>query len=195
VRLSLALAVAAMLAAAPAASAQELSREQPISVAGETISLDEIRHWARISAQSDAHPRRPTRNDLLSAAQLLIHYRTIALETRAVGIRVTPREVSRELRGLIHTAFESWRGFHAYLRDYRQTFADVRWRVRLDLLSNRLRERVISEIGDTEDTEERFGAWLADFNARWRAQTLCTPRFAMPRRTEAPLPCGNGPAS
>jgi hypothetical protein len=169
-----------------------LSREQPISVAGELISLAEIRHFARISAWSRGGLRgkRPTRTDFELAATFLINHRWVHGEARAQGVRVTGRQVGRQLRGQIHDSFSSWREFHEFLHETRQTFADIRLRVRADMESSRLRDLVIAGITDPEEQQARLDAWVADFGARWRAQTLCTPRFAV-----AGSDCGNAPAA
>jgi len=168
-----------------------LSREQPISVAGETISLAEIRHWARISARLSGHAgTRPTRTDFELAATLLINYRWVHGEARAQGVRVTGRQVGRAVIRQVHATFPAWRAFHRFLRESRQTLADIRMRVRADLEANRLRERVIAGITDPGEQQAVLDAWVADFRARWRAQTLCTPRFASPSSG-----CGNAPTS
>jgi hypothetical protein len=49
--------------------------------------------------------------------------------------------------------------------------------VRLDLLSNRLRNRVLEGIDDPEEQMARLDAFVLDFSTRWKAQTLCTPLF------------------
>jgi hypothetical protein len=166
-----------------------LSREQPISVAGETISLAEIRHWARISARSSGETR-PTRADFELAATLLINYRWVHGEARAQGVRVTGRQVGRAVIRQVHATFPTWRALHGFLRESRQTLADIRMRVRADLEANRLRARAVAGIIDRREQEAALDAWVTAFRARWRAQTLCTPRFAV-----AGSDCGNAPAS
>ncbi len=167
-----------------------LSREQPISVAGETISLAEIRHLARNSAWSRGglRGRRPSRADFERAAAYLISVRWIHGEARGQGMRVTGRQVGRMIRSQIHDSFPSWREFRAFLHETRQTLADIRMRVRADPESDRLRERVTAGITDPGEQQAVLDAWVADFRARWRAQTLCTPRFAV-----AQSDCGNAP--
>ena len=194
-----ALLVAALLALpVPAAAAQDappavppgLSREQPISVGGETIALAEIRHWARVASAGGGSRRgRPSRAYFQQAATLLISHGWIAGEARALGVRVTPGQVGRALRRQVHATFRSWRGFHRFLRRNRMTFADIRLRIRVDLLSLRLRALAIGDATGSEEQQARLDAYVQDFAARWRAQTVCTPRFATPSSE-----CSNAPA-
>jgi hypothetical protein len=172
-----------------------LSREQPVSVAGTTISLAEIRHWARVGARSVYGPRRgrPSRTAFEFGAQFVIRQRWVDGEARAQGVRVTPRQVSRRLLRQIHGTFDSWRELHAFLRENRQTFADLRVRARLELLTEQLQERAVGDITDPDEAAARLDAWTTAFLARWRARTLCTPRFAVPQKGRPPTDCGNGP--
>jgi len=169
--------VAAAVLALPVAAAagqEPVSRDQPISVAGETISLTEIRHWARVAGVGG----RPGRPELAQAAQLLISVRWVHGEARALGVRVTGGQVGRAVRRQVHTSFGSWREFHAFLRANGQRFADIRMRVRSDLESTRLRKLAIGDATDPEEQQARLLAYVEAFDARWRAQTVCTPRFA-----------------
>jgi SurA N-terminal domain len=184
-------AAAAALAGPAAAVAQDppsvppgLSRAEPISVAGEMIPIGEIEHHARIAARSfGGRSRRYFRQ----AAQVLISNRWLDGEARAQGVKVTAGQVRRALRSQVHETFSERADFRKYLRDSGQTRADVRARVRLDLISNRLRRRAIGDATDPEEQQRRLDAFVTDWRARWRAMTLCTPRFAV-----LPGYCANG---
>jgi hypothetical protein len=176
----LALAVLLLLATPATASAQTplpegLSRTEPISVAGETIALTEIRRWARIAARfvGSGAPGLP---ELGQAAELLVSWRWIEGEAQLAGIRVSDRRVRRELREQVDQSFPSRRALRRFVRETGQTLADIRFRVRLDLLSNRLRDRVLDGI-DPEEQMARLDAFVLEFRTRWKAQTLCTPLF------------------
>jgi SurA N-terminal domain len=184
------LAFALLAVVAPAASAQDplppgLSREEPISVFGETIAIGEIEHWARTAARAADGGR--ARDYFEQAAQYLIDTRWIEGEARAQGIDVTPRQVRRSLERQIDQSFPRRREFRAFLRGSGQTMADLRRRVRVDLLANRLRRRAIGDATDPEEQQRRVEAFVADFRARWRSVTLCTPRFV-----DLPGYCANG---
>jgi SurA N-terminal domain len=172
----LAMAILAALIGAGSAFAQgpPLSREQPIAVGAETIGLDEIRHWARIAARTAGS--RPSQQ-LGAAADLLIQQRWIEGEARALGIRVSAARVAREFRRQRRASFPSLRRFRRFLADFGYTRADLLGRVRIDLLTTRIRDRVLRGVPEAEQ-EERLEAWVADFRVRWQALTRCTPRFA-----------------
>jgi hypothetical protein len=53
----------------------------------------------------------------------------------------------------------------------------LRLRVRLDLLSDRLRKRAVAGTDDPERQQARLLAFVVDFDARWQAQTRCSPLF------------------
>jgi hypothetical protein len=181
-RIGLALA-AASLATPTAASSQEpqpvpagLSRVEPISIAGKIMSIGEIEHWARIQARAAGGRR--SRKHLAPAADYLIRARWIEGEAEAAGIRVAPRRVWREFRAQRDEVFRTRRHFRRYLRESGQTGADVRMRVRLNIVSDRLRARAIGDATDPVEQQERLDAFVEDHRTRWRAVTLCTPRFA-----------------
>jgi hypothetical protein len=177
-RRALTVAVVMALAAAGPAFAQvpELSRTEPIAVGDETIGIGEIEHWARIAAAA-RDGQRLRKVDFAQAAELVISFRWIAGEAGALGIRVSAARVDRELRRQTRQTFPSQRDFRRFLRESRQTRADLLRRVRVDLLSNRVRARVLRGVPEAEQ-QERLDAWVADFRARWMAVTRCTARFS-----------------
>jgi hypothetical protein len=182
---------AACLLLVPTAAAQDppsipagLSRAEPISVAGETIAVGEIEHWARISARTGGGR---ARRHFGQAAILLITQAWIEGEARAQGIQVTRRQVRRSLRAQIKQSFPDRADFREFLRESGQTRAELRLRVRIDMLSNRIRDRAVGDATDPEEQQRRLEAFVTDFRRRWRALTLCTPRFAV-----LPGYCANG---
>jgi hypothetical protein len=187
-RIVLALAVAA-LAGTPAAFAQEplppgLSEQEPISVFGETIAIGDIEHWARIAARLRGGRARRHFDD---AATLLISNLWIEGEARAQGISVTAREVRRSFRRQREQSFPTRRDYRKFLRDSGQSQAELLERVRVDMLSRRIRARAVGDARDPEEQQRRLEAFVTDFRARWRSVTLCTPRF-----TDLPGYCANG---
>ncbi|HET6997715.1 MAG TPA: SurA N-terminal domain-containing protein [Solirubrobacterales bacterium] len=103
-----------------------------------------------------------------------------------MGIDVSPRRVARELALIKNQSFESGAEYQRYLKEAHFTQRDVRERVRVQLLTTRIQNRV----------ERRGGGGLAGFKAfkqfvdayaeRWRARTVCTPEYVTDR-------CSNGP--
>jgi hypothetical protein len=183
------LAACLLCLAAPAAASAVppgLSGDEPVSVAGRTITLDEITHWARISARTDGSPGGATREHFELAAQLVISFRWIAGEAELRGLELSRRQAAEAFRRQKQRAFPRDRDYRRFLRRTGQTDADVRHRVRLDLLSDRIRDDVIGGEKRARVQQRRLDEFIAAFFARWHAQTLCTPRFA-----RALEDCGN----
>jgi hypothetical protein len=175
------LAACLLCLAAPAAASAippGLSGDEPISVAGRTITLDEITHWARIVARTGDSSGGATRQHFEQAAQLLISNRWIAGEAERLGLDVSRRQVGQSFRRQKQRSFPRERGYRRFLRESGQTTADVRARVRLDLTSDRIRRHVIGGEKRPRVQQRLLLEFVADFDARWRAQTVCTPRFA-----------------
>ena len=113
-------------------------------------------------------------------------FRWLEGEAARRGIEVSARQVSRSFRHQKRAAFPDDRDYRRFLRATGQTHADVRYRVRVDLLSNRIRDEVIGGAKRSRTQQRRLDKFVVAFFARWQAQTLCTPRFA--RALEE---CGN----
>jgi hypothetical protein len=57
------------------------------------------------------------------------------------------------------------------------TRTDLRRRIRLDLLANRIRDHVVRGVPEALQ-QARLDEWVPEYRARWMAVTRCTPRFA-----------------
>jgi hypothetical protein len=178
---------AALLAASVARGAPVLSRQQPISVGERVITLDRLEHWARIVARTTG--RRTVAADFQEAASFLVDSTWIEAEAELRRIEVSDSRVERDLRRQIRESFPGGAGFRHFLRVSGQTRADLAWRVRVRLLSDAIRRQVIGDAKTPRGQQRRVDRFLAEFRARWRSQTFCTPRFA-----RLPDRCANAPA-
>lgn len=84
-------------------------------------------------------------------------------EAQERGIRVSHEEVDRKVERNRRSAFHSERSFKRFLRRTGQTVADIKFKMRIDLLTEKLQAVV--------DPSE--------FASRWRARTLCAPGFSV----------------
>ena len=100
---------------------------------------------------------------------------------------MTRPQVRRSFRSQRDSTFPTRRDYRQFLRDSGQTQADLLARVRIELLSGRLRRRAVGDATDPAEQQRRIEAFVADWRARWRSVTLCTPRFAA-----LPGYCANG---
>jgi hypothetical protein len=142
----------------------------PIVIDGEPISRGHLRHWAGIARRARAGDAAR-----LQVAGTLIRYRWIREETGERGLVVTAPEVERAFRRHRDAAFPTRRAYRRWRRESGQTPEDIRLRVRMELLSDRLRELAIDGATAPDEQQARIGAFTRDFIARWRPRTVCRP--------------------
>jgi SurA N-terminal domain len=111
-------------------------------------------------------------------------------EAAEVGIAaITRRQVMRELAAIKRESFKSEAEYRRFLKEARYTKRDVYERVELQLLSVRmqrwLEKRVLRDTRNEFEEQRAIEEYLADFEEKWRARTVCAPRIATER-------CSNG---
>ena len=165
-------AAAALAGGQPPPAPVEPTARHPIVVGEKTISRGWLRHWTDIAARmgGDEEPRRVYRG---LAARSLISFRWIRSEALERGIFVSRAQVSRSLRRQRRQSFATRRDFRKFLRTSGQTIEDIRFRVRLDLLSNRIRDQVTEGASSPQEQIARLDEFVAEFRRKWSAQTAC----------------------
>lgn len=171
-----------------------------VATVGETtITQSSFDRWARIAARSlgyRAVPRPPSyracvkgekrgpvtrrktrcanrfraiRNDAMA---FLIGARWLELETAERAIVVTVEEVEQEFT----RRRDQFPNDAAYL-DFKsasgKTDGDIRFTIRVDLLTQRLRDAALSESGATTDQAAALERFVAAYRAKWVARTAC----------------------
>jgi parvulin-like peptidyl-prolyl isomerase len=151
-------AVTAVAAAVAHADTQDwrvaLVGTQPI-----TVSL--YRHWEHIAHREAPHES--AKQHRTTVMQALISDLWILGEAQERGIRVSDKQVARELQRERRAAFPSQRSFKRFLRQTGQTVADLEFKTRIDLLTGKLQAVI--------DPDE--------FASKWKARTLCAPGFGV----------------
>jgi foldase protein PrsA len=144
---------AAVLAAAAAAPSRAAESPAVVTVtapaATTTVSAADVHHWLRVArATSDGLtvPRRQLERQVL---QLLVSFAWIGGEAGEQGITVTDAEVQKRFDEERRQSFPKPADFRRFLLHSRQTVADIRLRVRDQLLSERVRDRVIAPAAAT----------------------------------------------
>lgn len=84
-------------------------------------------------------------------------------EAQNLNIHVSDVEVRRRFDHIRREQFPKRGEFKAFLRSSGQTVPDLLFRVRVDLLSARLQQRVVA----------------GEFASKWRAQTYCSPAYTV----------------
>ena len=73
---------------------------------------------------------------------LLVSFEWIEREAEEQGVKVTDEEVKKQFEQQKKQSFPKEADYQKFLKDYGQTEADVLKRIRLDLLSNKIRDKV-----------------------------------------------------
>ena len=128
-----------------------------------TASTSEFEHWVAI-ARRDGTARKAAR---AAAFQLLLRYAWASAEADLRGVVVSDDEVEAELWNQVEQTFPSRRAFRRWLRRVGQTDADIRMRVRLDMLSTRLTEPVRAQ-AEASVTNEVVDRYLAKRGGNYR---------------------------
>jgi hypothetical protein len=134
-----------------------------VAVVGtQPITASLYRHWEhvahRMAPHGSAQQRRTTVMNFLISGFWIIG------EAQERGIRISDKEVNRQFERTRRSAFRSERRFKRFLRRTGQTIADLKFRTRIDLLSEKL--QAVVDPGE--------------FASKWRARTLCAPGFTVP---------------
>jgi hypothetical protein len=166
-------AAAALAAGQPPPEPVEPTAKHPIVVDGTTISRGHLRHWAEIAAANDSGSSRRDHRGL--AAALLISARWIRLEAAELGIELNRGAVTRTFKRQRDASFKTRRDFRVFLRASGQSVRDIRFRIQVDLLSNRIRRHATEGATTPEEQQRRLEEFVARFHSKWRARTDCRP--------------------
>jgi foldase protein PrsA len=104
--------------------------------------------------------------------QLLTSFQWIQGEADEQGIKVTDAEVKKSFEQQKKQSFPKEADYQKFLKDYDQTEADILQRVKLDLLSNKLRDKIVKGKDKVTDAQ------IQDFYNKNKS------RFAQPERRD-----------
>jgi foldase protein PrsA len=116
------------------------------------------------------------------ALQLLTSFEWIQGEAEELGIKVSDAEVKKSFDQQKKQSFPKEADYKKFLKDYGQTEADVMLRVKLDLLSNKIRDHVIKGKDKVTDAQ------IKDFYDENKE------RFAQPERRDLRIVLTKGEA-
>src|SRR5215212_7809135 len=114
--------------------------------------------------------------------QLLISFKWIEGEAKEMGVKVTDKEVKASFDKQRKQAFPKDADFQKFLKESGQTEADILKRVRLDTLSNKIREKV------TKGKDKVSDAQITDYYNKNKE------RFAQPERRDLRIVLTKGEA-
>jgi foldase protein PrsA len=104
--------------------------------------------------------------------QLLISFHWIEGEAKEQGVKVTDADVKKQFESQKKASFPTDQKYQEFLKQSGQTEADILMRVKLDLLSNKIREKVTKDA--TKVTDAEIGKYYNDNKSR----------FAQPERRD-----------
>jgi len=112
--------------------------------------------------------------------QLLISFKWISGEAAAQGITVTDAEVEHSFQEQKRQSFPKDADYQRFLKQTGQTREDILQRVRLDLLSNKLRDKVIA--GKDQVSDEAIAQYYADNESRFAVPETRDLRVVLTKR-------------
>jgi hypothetical protein len=110
-------------------------------------------------------------------------------QAREMGIGVRPGGVTRELARLKKKAFKSEAQYRRFLKEAHFTNRDVRERVKLQMLTEKIQVRIFSGLSKAEG-QRAFSRFVKEYEARWQARTVCALGFITERCSNGPMPAG-----
>ena len=85
--------------------------------------------------------------------QFLVSAKWIEGEAKERGVSATPAEVERQFEETKDQSFPNEKAYQRFLKTSGQTEEDLKFRVRLDVLSNKIRQQVTEASQDVSDSE------------------------------------------
>lgn len=184
--LSLSFGVAALALVASACGSDSGRRSSPpkrsspavAQVGSRSITRAQFDHLL-VPALESSKSKRPSRRGLRTQVmRFLITGVWLEGEARERGIAVRGTEVDAKFHKKKREAFPDEASYRSFLEQTGQTEGDLRHRVKIDLLSAKIREDVTRGKSGTAKARamDRF---TRAFRTKWRERTVCDPAFAV----------------
>lgn len=103
-----------------------------------------------------------------------------------MGIGLRSRQVTREWAALKKQAFKNEAQYRHFLKEGHYTRRDVLDRVEIQMFSELIQERIVAGLSSNTARQKAFSRFVAEYEVRWRARTVCAPDYVTER-------CSNGP--
>jgi foldase protein PrsA len=145
----------------------DVPRGAVADVDGKPVTQREFDHWLQVvnasqqppSKNRKKPPKPPKRgssayNQLRDqVVQFLVSARWIEGEAADRDVTTNDKEVQRQFRQTRDQSFPSKRAYERFLETSGQSQEDILFRVRLDVLSNKLRQKLTTDVGEVSDDE------------------------------------------
>lgn len=111
--------------------------------------------------------------------QILITYRWLIAEAASQGIRVSDAEVHQSFRRYKRLQFGTEAKYQRFLKYTGQTTADQLLIIKVDELSTKLQQKLLTENGT-----QGAASFYRRFARKWAAKTSCRPEYVIPECKE-----------
>jgi len=135
--------------------------------------------WSKLDERElRARCARDHREVRRQAMQFLVQSQWVEQEAAARGVAVSEKHVRQTFKRQKRAAFPNERGYQRFLRESGATEADILFRIRLDILQNRLTRHVTRNVAPAREqiTLVRF---IEGFRKRYRAMTWCAAGYVI----------------
>ena len=155
------------------------------NIGDDQITKASYRHWYQAAKKQGETirkgPRTP-RGIRTQTMTFLISSKWLALETGERGISASDAEIRREFEAQKKQSFPNEAGYRRFLRSSGQTEADLLFRIRVNLLTEKLEREVTRGAPRKQKALNKF---VAGFLKKYRAITWCAPGYVF-------YQCANG---
>ncbi|MBF6620414.1 MAG: SurA N-terminal domain-containing protein [Patulibacter sp.] len=177
VRLVLALAATATLAACGGDPADDVPDDAVAVVNGAPISQATFDRWYEITMREASFAGSPLSDAEISdrVMSTLIRARWVRGEAEELGIEVPKSELEEEWKRTTELEYAGGKTFEEYLEETGLTEAELRYRIATGKYTIFLTRWSQAEAGgaDAPDVDEKMLAYNRDYTARWKALTVC----------------------
>jgi hypothetical protein len=145
-------------------------------VGGDAVTGALFSHWHALALKGDASTDAKALRGVVMDFLLSAGWTTG--EARERGIRVSARAVRRRFTSQKHANFRTQAAFLKFLGETGETVSDIEFRVRLDMLSERIRKDA-EGTGTARSKHHAFAIFIRRFPAKWKARTSCRPEYTV----------------
>jgi hypothetical protein len=124
------------------------------------------------------------------AIEELLEFSWIRGQAAEMGIGTRPRGVARTLARLKKLAFKNGAQYRRFLKESHYTRQDVLDRVEVQLLGELIQKRIVAGLHSDAARQKAFSRFVAEYEVRWRARTVCAPGYVTDHCSNGPQPKG-----
>ncbi len=164
-----------------------------VCVGAQPITVATFLHWSDIARRSEEPSSKhhsPTDDEVLKEVMgFLISSDWVLEEARIKNVAVSDTELRYAFDRIRGQQFPKRKEFRAFLKQSGQTVADLLLRVKLNILSQRIQNRILTSHPGRRSGQRALTRFVHEFRAKWTAQTYCEPAYAVPdcSHVQAPL--------